>query len=405
MKKMKRNLLFVPFVAVLTLLVFSALASAQSIELAEGVETTFNGVDLVEGGSVTAGMVGNTVPVRITFDALEDQSDVRVKVTMEGHREDIEATTQRFDIVSGVTYTKLLSLSLPSDLKDTTKEFTLDVEIVSADGRTELQYSILMQRESYDLSILAVDYNSRVAQGEVVPVVVVTENSGYNVLEDLFVAVSIPELGIFSRTFIGDLIADEDNGFGDDELDSISKTLYFKVPTNAQTGVYDMEVTIYNDDTEKSVVRPISVGESAPTTVYAAAKNKDINAGETVTYELIVVNSGDNVKVLRVSETSGEDLSVSVPAVVTVGPRSSATIEVSVTASEDASVGTRTFTVDVDGSSVVLGANITGDGVVSNSVVALTVILVIVFIVLLAVLIILLTRKEKPMEEVETSYY
>jgi preprotein translocase subunit SecG len=42
---------------------------------------------------------------------------------------------------------------------------------------------------------------------------------------------------------------------------------------------------------------------------------------------------------------------------------------------------------------------------VSYSAIALTVVLVIIFVALLVVLAVLLTRKSKPTEEVETSYY
>ena len=104
------------------------------------------------------------------------------------------------------------------------------------------------------------------------------------------------------------------------------------------------------------------------------------------------------------NSVSGNDLTVSVPSVVTVAPDSSETVSIAVTAADDADVGTYTFSVDVDGQSETFGANVVG-GSVSASVVALTVILVIVFVVLLAVLVILLTKKEKPIEEVETSYY
>ncbi|MFA4960098.1 MAG: hypothetical protein WC548_00350 [Candidatus Pacearchaeota archaeon] len=398
---MKRNLLFVPFVAVLTLFVVGASAA----ELANSdFETTFNGVELSDD-VLFAGMVGDSVPVRVTFNALEDSSNVRVRIRMEGIREDISASTERFDIISGVTYTKSLTLELPSDLADTDKEYTLYVEIVSADGRTERMYSIVMQRESYEVEILAVDYNSRVAGNEVVPVSVVVKNSGFNRLDDVFVLVSIPELGIMSRGYLGDLIPVEDYSDDyEDEEDSVSKTVYFRAPENVKSGIYEMEIIVYNDDFETSVKRLISVGEDGVVNVIAAVKNKDLKAGETVTYDLIIVNSADNVRVFNLEEISGNDLTVVVPSVITVGPKSSETVSISVTADENAEVGTRTFSVEVDGESVVFGANVVEDGY-STSVVALTVILVIVFIVLLAVLIILLTRKEKPMEEVETSYY
>ncbi|MFA5060800.1 MAG: hypothetical protein WC494_00595 [Candidatus Pacearchaeota archaeon] len=395
--KMKRNLLFVPFVAVLTLLMVSV---SSASELASDLETSFNGVDL-DSYTVMSGMTGNTVPVKVTFTALEDMSEVRVHIRMEGHREEVSTSTARFDIVDGVTYTKLLNLRLPSDEKDLTREYTLYVEISSAKDRTEEEYTIQMQRESYQLDILAIDCNSLVSAGEVVPVTVVVKNTGYNDADDVFITASIPSLDLSARTYVGELVStDEDDE--DDEV-SVSKTLYIKVPENAQ-GTYELEVSVYNLDSKTSAKKLISVSESGAVSVLTAVKNKDLKAGETVTYELILINSGENVKAFNIKEVSGSDLTVSVPSIVVVGPHSSETVSIVVTASDSASIGTYTFTIEVEGKQTVFGANVIGTSV-SNSVVALTVILVIVFIVLLAVLIILLTRKEKPIEEVETSYY
>jgi uncharacterized membrane protein len=140
--------------------------------------------------------------------------------------------------------------------------------------------------------------------------------------------------------------------------------------------------------------------------VLASVKNKDLNAGDTVTYDMVIVNSADDVKVFNIETVSGDVLSVSAPSVVTVGPDASETVSITVTADSDAAVGTYTFSVDVDGEQTVFGANVVGASV-STSIVALTVILVIIFVVLLAVLVVLLTRKEdsSSIEEVETSYY
>jgi hypothetical protein len=399
---MRKNLLFVSFIAVLTLFVSVVSASFGSFVfdkgLAAGLETSFDGVDLTSF-TVMSGATGNTVPVKVTFTALKDMSEVRVNVRMEGHREEISASTARFDIVKGVTYTKLLSLRLPSDEKELTREYTLYVEVSSAEDRTEKLYKIQMQRESYQLDILAVDYNSRVSAGDVVPVTIVVKNTGFNTAEDVFVVASIPSLEISARTFIGELVSMNE----DYDDTSASKTVYFKVPENAK-GTYELEISVYNLDSKTIARKLISVVESDTLSVLAAVKNKDLEAGESVTYELILVNSDDNVKSFNIREVSGQDLDVSVPSIVVVGPRSSETVSVTVRANDDASIGTYTFTIEVDGKPVVFGANVTGTSV-SNSVIALTVILVIVFIVLLIVLIILLTRKEKPMEEVETSYY
>ncbi len=398
MKNMKRKLLLIPFVAVMTLLVV-AFASA---DLSNDITTDFNGVTL--DSSTMVGDVEDVVPIRVTFTADEDATDVKVKVYMEGHRDDVSVNTNRFDIEAGSVYTKLLSLKLPSDSDDLSEGYTLYVEVVSKDDRSEAEYTVKMQRESYTFEVKSVDYSSRVNAGDVFPVSVVVKNIGYNRMDDTYVIVSIPALGVSARGYVGDLIPTEDYMDYDDEEDSMYRTVYLKIPASAASGVYEMNVEAYNDDAETVVKQLVSIGGSASTAVLATVKNQDLMSGETVTYDLVIVNSADNVKVFTLNSVSGDDLTVSVPSVVTVGPDASEIVSVAVTAASDAEVGTYTFSVDVDGEQVVFGANVVG-GSVSSSVVALTVILVIVFVVLLAVLVVLLTKKEKPMEEVETSYY
>jgi len=411
---MKRNLLMIPFVAVATLMIV-VFASAG---LTDGVDTEFNGVELFEGSSnAMSGAVGDVVPVRVTFDADEDMSDVKVKVYMEGHRDDVSASTSRFDIEDGVTYTKLLSLRLPSDSNELSEDYVLYVEVVSKNDRTIMEYDIKVQRESYTLEVLTADYSSKISAGDVVPVSVVIKNNGYDRLDDVYVKVSIPALGVSARGYVGDLVSTEDcvlfedendnvvvDNCDDDDEDTVEEVVYLKIPGNAEAGVYEFEIEVYNRDAEAVVTKLISVGDSASTMVLAAAKNKDLNAGETVIYDLVIVNSADDVKVFNIESVSGDVLSVSVPSVITVGPDSSETVAVAVTANSGADIGTYTFSVSVDGKQTVFGANVVGEGV-SASVVALTVVLVIIFVVLLAVLVVLLTRKEKPIEEVETSYY
>ena len=399
MVNMKRNVLLIPFVAAVAMM----LVGFASANLAGSIDTEFNGVSLGYN-TVIAGSVNDVIPVKVTFDAWNDASDVRVKVYMEGNREDISASTSRFDIEYGKTYTKLLSLKLPSDADDLSEEYTLYVEVVSKNDRSEREYTISLQRESYTFEVLSADYSSKVSAGDVVPVSVVVKNSGYNRMDDAFVVVSIPELGVSTRGYVGDLIPTESYVDYEDEEDSMVRTVYLNIPTDAKAGVYEMNVMVYNDDAKSSKTALISVGSATSNTVLASANSKDLSAGETITYDMVIVNSANSVKAFNIKTVSGDFLSVSAPSVVTVGPDASETITVMVRASDNAPVGTYTFSVDVDGKQAVFGANVV-EGSTSASVVALTVVLVIVFIVLLAILVILLTKKEKPMEEVETSYY
>jgi len=398
-----KNTLLVPVIAALLLFVVG-FASADELAKSNSIETEFNGVWL-NGYTQISGDVGSTVPIRVVFEAAQSMEDVRVKVEIEGHRDEVSAQTARFDTIQDLTYTKLLSLDLPSDDDETSQEYTLYVEIVSANDKSEATYTIHMQRTSHTLEILSVDYDTQVTAGSTVPISVVAKNTGFNREDDNYLVASISALGISARTYIGDLIPVEDEDL-DEEEDSRYDKVSLKIPSNVQEGVYDLEIMVYNDDAKTMVKKKINIVKSAEAQFIPTSSSKDISAGETVTYDLVVVNTDSSVKVFNLEVISGDALIVSAPSVFVVGPESSQTIPITVKAADSTDAGIYTFSVTVNGESHVFQANVTGsNGSTSTSVVALTVVLVIIFVVLLAVLVVLLTRREKPIEDVETSYY
>ncbi len=406
MKTMKRKEFLVPFIVALT---FLLVGMVSANELAGNLRTEFNGVVLTHSTDVVAN-VDETVPLRVTFNALEDADDVRINVRMEGFRHDVFESSERFNILAGKTYTRLLHLDLPDFIRDRTKDVTLYVEVVSAVDRTEHTYKITLQRHSYDLSVLTVDYSSHVSAGEVVPVSVVVKNTGFTRLDDIYVVAMIPELGISSRGYAGDLVAVEDYIGYHDEKDAVNKVVYLRIPDNARAGVYDLVVNVHDfrRDSMTETVRPISVEKVETLRVVQTMKSKEIEAGRTAEYEFVVINTGSNTEVFDIGVVSTGNMQISAPSVVVVGPGQSQTVSVSATAPSDAKEGTRTFTISVNGEHMTFTAHVTEDDVlttVSPPIVALTVVLVIIFVVLLAVLIILLSRKESRTEEVETSYY
>ncbi|MAG40024.1 hypothetical protein CMI41_03590 [Candidatus Pacearchaeota archaeon] len=398
MVKMKRTNFVVPFIAVLTLLLVNfavAFASVDSVE--------FNGVEL--DGITMAGMVDDTVPVKVIFTANEDAADVNLEVEMYGFRDDVSADADIDDIEDGVTYVKTLSLSLPDDADDLSEEYTLYVRMTTKTDIVTETYTVSLQRESHTLEILSVDFDSSVSAGESVPVTVVVKNTGYNQEDDVYVTVTIPELDVSERAYVGDLAPVEccDDGCDSDE-DSESKTVYVKIPADADSDTYSIEVKAYSDDAETTESDTISVGGSTDSNFFPAAESKTLKAGETVSYDLVIVNTADNVATYELYEVSSEDLTVTVPSIVVVGPRDSEVVTIEVTADSDAR-GVYTFSVISDDKQVVYTADVSGSKV-SSAIIALTIALVIIFLVLLVVLIVLATRKgSKEAEEVETSYY
>ncbi len=314
---MKRNVLLIPFVAVLTLMLVGC-ASAATFHVNK---VEMDGANVVNE-AVSGFSAGSVVPVRVWFDSTKNQSNVEIKAEFQGY-DGTRAVSQNFGFVeAGTEYrSNILNIKIPSDVDYSSEDTILYVTVSSRDGEERMEYPIKLQRKSYKLEVLAVEYSSKVAAGDVFPVSVVVKNDGYDFAKDNFVSVSIPALSISTQEYVGDLDSREDYTKDNHEEDAVQKTVYLKVPKNTRSGVYDMEVTVYNGDSK------------------------------TITGKLIAIDGleSENATAIVANDASGEEA--------------------------------------------------------STSVVALTVVLVIIFVVLLAVLVALLTKKEKPMEEVETSYY
>ncbi len=404
---MKKTAFMIALVAVLAVLMFG-FSSAADVVSNEAV-VSVDGIEINHGAHnlTLATFAGETVPVRVYFQADSEAKDVKVKVELSSGNYDSEDSYFVGNVIndSRVYRTGVMNVEFPSNLKDTSKDLYLRVTIL-ADGLETYfeEYTLSVQRNSYELDVISLDYDSTVSAGQVVPVSVVIKNRGFEDSEDAFVTVTIPELGVYAKGYLGDLAAIESCDDDCDNEDSVMKVLSLRIPEGAKEGLYDMVVKVYDGESVTSVTNAIKVDGSVSTQIITTQSSQDIKAGETKTYDLILVNSGDNVAVYKLSAVSGSELSVSVPSVITVGAGSSKTVPVTVKASSDADRGVYSFIVDVNGEKTTLNANVTGKSL-SVSAIALTVVLVIVFVVLLVVLVLLLTKKDKPAEEVETSYY
>jgi hypothetical protein len=310
---MKTKAILLSFVALIAVFLVSVVSASSFVDV---TSVTFND-QLLGSGPNQAGMAGDVVPVRIAFIANTDSQDVKVRAEIYSGSNSYVDSTSRFNVVANTSYAKLLSLQLPSDLKNVTKDLKLRIEVFDADSVETKYYTIKMQRESYEFEIISVDHNMVVAADDIMAVSVVVKNTGFERADDGFVTVSIPELGISAKGYLGDLVAAEP--FTDEE-DSVQKVLYLRIPSNAKSGVYDVAVKAYNSDSASTVSGAVKVVGSDESKAVSADDGKD--AGE-----------------------------------------------------------------------------------VSTSVVVWTIVLVVIFLVLLAILVALLMKKDKPIEEVETSYY
>lgn len=413
---MEKSIL-VSVIAVFAVLTLISFASAGDLIVGgdNGFSVTINGAD-VSVDTVSGIEAGETIPVKIVFEAVDDASDVTVKAWIDGYRSDITSKTGRFELVDGSVYTKTLSLNLPSDIDPLTDDYTLIIRISNQDNSNEQDYKLKLQRESYNLGVLSVEVPQSATPGSTVAVDVVLKNVGMHDLEDIFVKVRIPDLGIERKVYFGDLYPlDEDEvGIGEREAnrqDATERRVYLEIPDNAKSGIYSVEVEAFNVDSIDLVKKSLVIfGVEQVSNVLSGVGSKNLAAGQEVTYEFVIVNSGSKMKVYTLTPQEAEGLIIEVEPIVVVPAESSETVTVTVRATESVKEGTHVATVKVESegsfiNTVSFSANVEKAAAVSSSVVVLTVVLAIVFVVLLIILIVLLTRKPAQSETEETSYY
>ena len=281
----KNYKLVIPFFAV-ALFLLASFSGASA--LITNVDVEFNGIDLTSDVAVAYASSNNAVLVR--FVATDNATDVEIEAEIPGY--DVSEKVFVGNTVQGRTYSKVLNLDLSSELDDEHREGKLYITISDEDGELfHKDYSIEKQRESYEISVDDAIYSTKVSAGDIVPVKVVLVNTGYNDLKSSYVSVSIPALGISTREYFGHLYATE--GVDRDEEDTTAeKTVYLQIPSDAETGVYELVVEAYNDDTEtvqKSVIAVEGVTSSDDSKTLSQDDNGNSNSIIALTIVLAVV--------------------------------------------------------------------------------------------------------------------
>jgi len=397
--KMNTKNLMVSFCTIAIALFFLASVSAAQIASITSVEV--NGVADHVMSEVTA---GETLTVTVFFTALEDASNVKLEVELEGNKMHAVEETSYFNVEDGVGYVKTVKLTVPYELKDeVSDELTLNVKLWNGDFKTEKSRMLRIQRPSYNADVMSIEVSQTVVAGEILPVDVVLKNIGYNDLDDTYVTVSIPALGLEKTSYFGDIIAVED----DDNDDFARGRFYLRIPYEALEGIYTIEVEVSNDDLDLAESEEIIVkNDFSNGNVIVTSFRKIVATGQDAEYSFMLVNPTNQLKVYQIVTESNSNLYTNAnTAVVAVPAGTSKTVTVTANAVEE---GEYTFNVNVisgDQLEGVVTFSLNAEGKQSSPIAVLTVILAIVFLVLLVVLIVLLGKKPQKTEEFGESYY
>ena len=392
------------FLAIASILLITSVSAAE-VATIDSVEV--NGLDAT--GNNAAVIAGERAVIEVEFTATANASDVFVEATLEGEKGKVDVESIPFTVEEGNLYKKVLTLKVPYELEDqVSKDLDLDVEIRSGNMEDSEEYTLKLQRPSYNADVMSISSSSSVEAGNIYPVEIVLKNTGYNKLNDMYITASVSGLDVETTFYLGDVVPLEECDDGCELEDTLRGTVNLDIPYSAQPGEYTLEVRGENEDLEISDSKKIVVENSLPNQVVVTDPSKSVESGEEASYELTIANPTNSLKVYRVVTESSRDVSTSMDSSVISVPAGT-TKKVTVTAVSDLE-GEYTFNANVlSGNEVVeskeLSLKTTGKST-DNSIVALTIALAVIFVVLLVVLIVLLGKKpKKQTEDFGESYY
>lgn len=404
---MEKKFLVSFLIAVSFLFIIANVSAVSDSSTITNVE--INAISVNSNPTVT---VGDTITVRVDFTSLVNQSNMVLRVELQGDQQTVQAETQPFDVQTGFTYTKSLQLTVPFDLQDTLSNIAdLNVRISGSGYKTEADYNVGVQRQSYNADILSVIVPQSASAGQLVPVNVVLKNTGYDNLNDVFVVASIPALNIKTTSYFGDLVALECNkdatsvqNYGvnvsrtcnENNVDTTTGTMYVQLPWNVQPGTYAVEVDAGDSNTVSSQTTQLVVTN-------AFSSGNFVVSGD----QLLLVNPTNQVAVYRLVPETTSTVDVTMSQNVVAVPAGSST---TVTVDGQSTVGgTQSYVVDILSSDGSLAGKAdfttTSSSGPASPIIVLTIILAIIFIVLLVVLIILIGKKPGKSEDSGESYY
>lgn len=303
------------------------------------------------------------IEVHVEFTANETVDNVQVEAEIFGHRfkDKLSDVTHAFDVVAGVSYAKDLKIRLPYRLEPA--DYRLRVRVAGRDTETvEKAYLLKLEAEQDAMMIDDVVFTpaNSVEAGRAVLATVRVRNIGKD--DDnkgIKVSVGIPELGVSDTSYVDELESDDATS---------TEELYFRVPSCARPGRYNVVTKITFDFGDETVERQdaleVVAGGSCEqsgagdntqsnerTVLTVGPSTQDVAAGQAgAVYPLTIQNAGRTAKTYTVS-VEGVDsfgtVRLDPSNVLVLQPGEAKAAYVFVSAREGTAAGVKPFSVTV----------------------------------------------------------
>ena len=373
-----------------------------------------NGEEVV-GNEVRILERASDLEVKVKLLGTGDDDHITVEATIDTDKDRDEATekTEAFRILNGKTITKTLEISLPERM-DAEEEYALRIEVSNRqDTEVTKDITVYVEPASHGIRIKDVLFSpdSEVKAGRALISNVRVKNIGQGDEDSVKITVSIPELGVSDSDYIDDLEE------GDTKT---SEDIWFRIPEDALSGEYTVEVAVEYDDGDEEVVEEYTLNvigeetaEPGKTLVVVSDVVQDVVAGGTgVVYPITLSNADKVSKTYTVGTAAGSWATIKVtPNVVVLAPGETKIVYVEVAANEDAAAGEQVFGIAIaSGDTILKEITLKANVLESESSIGLKTGLEIALIVLVVILIIIglvigFSRMKKGETETEEQTY
>ncbi len=349
-------------IALLLFSVFSVMTSTFANLDPLGI--TVNDVK-VNGDSVTANQTLKTqferdaeidVKVQLQTDGSTTAKDVEVTVFLTGNKDKVSETSKPFDVAPNTVYTKSFTLTLPQRILD--REYQLRVVISSPNSQTvSYVYPLNIAPVDNSIAIKEVTFspNDKVIAGRAFTAVARLKNYGQTDEEDVKVVVSVPELGIQEVDYINEVEKDETVS---------SEELLLRIPANAKTGAYTVEVAVFYDDYDEKTKATYTINvvgdeqaaqatgaSTGKTTIAVGMQAQTVARGENgVIYPITLTNGANTAKTYTLSVSGTNEWAttkISPSNVVILNAGESKQAYIYIAANENAALGEHVFGLEI----------------------------------------------------------
>lgn len=422
--------------AILVMFLVSMLPMAMAADEHEDFEITKIEVDGFEmnldGDTFGPVYTGEELKIKVFWLGINDSTEAKITVELA----DAEEETDYFTVRNEWEGSETLYLDLDPDVFDTEEDnmYRLHIEMEDEQGHKleveNIMIEVSNQRHSIELYDVNFPNGREVTAGSIFQANVGVKNLGHSREEDVKITLSIPELGISTRTDRFDLWTEEeffDDGNDDDDFHyKLHRSLFLAIPLNTISGVYDVDVEVsYNDGddvVEKTYSLIVSSGVAPSDAVISIdSTNQDVTRGQGAVYKIMFANLGNQAGTytVDVSGVSGWGTARVDPKTVTVGPDDTAEMYIFVSADEGAGLGSQSFTAKVmTGGATVKEFSLNANVVSSTSADVMSVkeglqigfMIVLVILVILAIILVAKklgkdSSEEEPFIEEDQTYY